>query len=224
MISRVTSPVYSFLIKYKTGRFFLNKIFRMKFSSSSDYWEKRYAANGNSGTGSSGNLAIYKAGVINNFIAENNIQSVIEFGCGDGHQLKLLKIPGYTGLDVSATALKRCGELFKEDCTKKFLLYDSSVSTLQAEVSLSIDVIYHLLEDDVYGKYMQDLFSSAKKFVVIYSWNEEVPKFGHLRYRKFTTWIDEHIQNWRLQRIIKSDQPIPACDFFIYEPVLSFAD
>ena len=56
------------------------------------YWENRYKNNGNSGAGSYGRLAEFKADVINNFIAENKITSVIEFGCGDGNQLSLFVV------------------------------------------------------------------------------------------------------------------------------------
>ena len=43
----------------------------------SEYWENRYKKSGNSGAGSYGRLAEFKADVINNFIAENKITSVI---------------------------------------------------------------------------------------------------------------------------------------------------
>ena len=56
--------------------------------NSMDYWNERYSSGGNSGTGSYGELAFYKADFINKFIDANQILSVVEFGCGDGNQLK----------------------------------------------------------------------------------------------------------------------------------------
>ncbi|MEM6772492.1 MAG: hypothetical protein AAF597_18085, partial [Bacteroidota bacterium] len=75
------------------------------FTNSAAYWEARYRKGGNSGAGSYGELARYKAEVINAFIEEHGIESVIEFGCGDGHQLGLLKMTNYLGVDVSTTAV-----------------------------------------------------------------------------------------------------------------------
>lgn len=46
---------------------------------------------------------------------------MIEFGCGDGNQLSLLQVPGYTGVDVSRSAVEKCRSKFKDDSTKKFV-------------------------------------------------------------------------------------------------------
>ena len=64
---------------------------------------------------------------LNNFVNKNNIDSVIEFGCGDGHQLSLADYPRYIGLDVSRTAIELCSHRFLNDPTKSFFLYDGSV-------------------------------------------------------------------------------------------------
>lgn len=69
-------------------------------------------AGGNSGVGSYGMFAEFKAGVINDFVSMNNIQSVVEFGCGDGNQLKLANYPIYKGYDVSKAAVASCRKLF----------------------------------------------------------------------------------------------------------------
>lgn len=57
------------------------------FNNSQDYWRKRYEKGGNSGLGSYDHYAVFKADVLNAFFKENHIQSVVEFGCGDGNQL-----------------------------------------------------------------------------------------------------------------------------------------
>src|SRR5690348_11631317 len=62
---------------------------KWKFAGSSIYWEQRYLAGGTSGAGSFGRLAQFKAETINAFASRANIQTVIEFGCGDGRQLRL---------------------------------------------------------------------------------------------------------------------------------------
>ena len=64
-----------------------------RFRGSAQYWETRYRTGGDSGAGSYGRLAKFKAESINGFVRENGIHSVIEWGCGDGSQLSLAGIP-----------------------------------------------------------------------------------------------------------------------------------
>ncbi len=73
---------------------------------------------GTSGPGSYGKFAEFKAEIINSFVKNNEINSVIEFGCG---YVSLLKVPKYIGLDVSKSSIKMCSMKFKEDKTKSFL-------------------------------------------------------------------------------------------------------
>ena len=77
-------------------------------NSSRDYWEHRYKIGGNSGVGSYNNLADFKAKVINNFIINKNIKTVIEWGSGDCNQLALANYKNYIGYDVSKTAIDIC--------------------------------------------------------------------------------------------------------------------
>ncbi|HFK5799472.1 TPA: hypothetical protein ACG0L7_003353 [Enterobacter hormaechei subsp. oharae] len=55
------------------------------FRHSAQYWDDRYRLAGNSGAGSYGRLADFKANVLNDFVAREKIGSVAEFGCGDGN-------------------------------------------------------------------------------------------------------------------------------------------
>ena len=194
---------------------------KLKFDNSAQYWDDRYASGGSSGDGSYGQLAKFKADTINHFITQNNVESVIEFGCGDGNQLAMFNIPKYIGLDVSKTVIEQCKNKFREDSSKTFfhLVPDSVVQV--ADLSLSLDVIYHLIEDDVYHKYMQQLFTNANKWVIIYSSNSEEP-FGddpaHCRNRKFTEWVSHNMQNWMLKK--KVDNPMKersVADFYFFE-------
>ena len=66
-----------------------------------DYWENRYERGLTSGAGSYGRLAHFKAEVLNEYVNQNKILSVVEFGCGDGAQLSLAKYANYIGLDLS---------------------------------------------------------------------------------------------------------------------------
>src|SRR5580698_5815352 len=97
---------------------------QLGFNGSVSFWERNYARGGTSGSGSYGEFAKAKADILNKFVNEHDINSVIEFGCGDGHQLSLADYPSYVGLDVSRSAVKLCKRRFADDPTKSFFLYD----------------------------------------------------------------------------------------------------
>lgn len=201
------------------------RIERLSFSNSSDYWEQRYARGGNSGAGSYNRLAEFKADFLNRFVSEHRIGTVLEFGCGDGAQLKLAQYPEYTGVDVSETAVRMCRELFSGDGSKRFLKLEEVRKGTSAELVLSLDVIYHLVEDFIYESYMRSLFESARRFVIIYSSNKdnEWPS-QHVRHRRFTKWIEENEPAWRLISITENPYPFdPAnlehtsfADFYVF--------
>jgi SAM-dependent methyltransferase len=180
------------------------------FAGSTPYWEKRYARGGRSGAGSYGKLAEFKARILNDFVTDQGVQTVLEFGCGDGNQLTLANYPRYHGLDVSEKAISACRERFSNDPSKTFeLLKDYSGKT--AELVLSLDVIYHLVEDKIFELHMRSLFTAAGRFVSIYSSNaDHVHGDGpsvHVRHRRFTAWVDEHAQDWKLLSHIPNEYP-----------------
>lgn len=183
---------------------------RVDFVDSADYWENRYKSGGNSGSGSYNELAEFKAEVLNAFVAENGVRSVMEFGCGDGNQLTLAEYPQYTGFDVSSTAVELCRSKFGQDPTKTFALL-SEYAGEQADLTMSLDVIYHLVEDEVFNQHMQSLFSASRRFVAIYASNEEnpsqIPKSGHVKHRKFSDWVDQNATGFKLVKKVENRFP-----------------
>lgn len=192
-----------------------------RYPGSIRYWEQRYARGGHSGAGSSGRLAAYKAAWLNRFVEENKVQSVVEFGCGDGRQLQLANYPDYLGLDVAPTAVQRCQGLFEADPIKRFLVYDPyqfDTAVVQAELGLSIEVLFHLTEDALYLRYLEHLFGAATRWVVIFAPDEPDHtggQFPHLRPRQFTRDIPA---GWTLcRRDINPHRDISMSDFFVFE-------
>ena len=82
---------------------------------SKKYWNNRYVKGGNSGTWSYNNLSQFKGDVINNFIEKNQIKTIVDYGVGDGNQLKLINTENliYTGIDVSEFIISKCKEYEK---------------------------------------------------------------------------------------------------------------
>ena len=182
---------------------------RFGFGDSSTYWEKRYQQGKTSGVGSYGRLAEFKAEVLNDFVAKNEIESVIEFGCGDGTQLSLANYPRYVGVDVAQGSMAICEKRFAGDDTKKFFLTTKLPKDIgKFHLALSLDVVYHLVEDAVFEAYMRSLFAHASKYVVIYSSNKtEVSGVPHVRHRRFTDWIKSNALQWQQSGFVPNRYP-----------------
>lgn len=179
-----------------------------EFRSSSEYWDQRYRSGGNSGPGSYNRLAEFKANFLNTFVEQHQIASIVEYGCGDGSQLELARYPGYTGLDISKRAVEICRDRFADDSSKRFLQLDATEPGPAGDLSLSLDVVFHLVEDDVFEAYMRRLFQSARRFVIVYSSNmdQEWPD-KHVRHRKFTRWVETNLPDWRLESTCRNPYP-----------------
>ncbi|MCZ6887182.1 MAG: class I SAM-dependent methyltransferase [Gammaproteobacteria bacterium] len=199
---------------------------RRHFSGSNDYWIRRYRSGRDSGDGSYNELAEFKAEVLNGLVSQYGISTVIEIGCGDGNQLALADYETYLGFDISPVALALCRVRFEGDPSRNFKLtadYDGET----AELCLSLDVIYHLVEDDTFDAYMQMLFTAAERYVVIYSSNtseQAARQPPHIRHRRFSDWIDRTHPQWELVLEIPSRHPYDSntgsgsfADFYVYQ-------
>jgi hypothetical protein len=220
-LRRVVTPFYRML--RRSGNF-----------NSKAYWEQRYKQGGNSGGGSYGRLAEYKAEFLNAFAKNNDVTSVIEFGSGDGAQLKLFNFTRYTGLDVSKTSIGLCIDQYGADKSKSFYVYDpeyflDNQRRFAGDLTMSLDVIYHLIEDAVFDKYMRDLFAASDRYVIIYASNTDQNARGqaqHVRHRRFTDWVETNQKNWKLIEQAKNKysletDPIDGtfADFYVYQRI-----
>ena len=198
----------------------------LEFHSSDQYWDDRYRKGGNSGPGSYNRLAYFKAEVLNQFVRDRAVKKVIEFGCGDGAQLRLAEYPSYVGVDVSPWAVNACKKMYRSDPRKTFLMSTEVPPDQKADISLSLDVIFHLVEQETFESYMRKLFQVANRYVVIYSSNyEQAWSDPHVHHRAFSRWIDRNQPEWRLHEVIKNKYPYDDkdpdntsfSDFFIYQ-------
>ncbi len=188
---------------------------RVRAFRSSRYWERRYRAGGNSGAGSYGRLAAFKAEILNRFVEERGIRTVIELGCGDGAQLALAHYPSYLGVDVSPAAIALCRDRFGGDPTRRFAV--APPGGKRFDLALSLDVVYHLVEDEVFHAYMERLFDSASAWVVVYASNMTQAEFRgpgarHVRHRRFTDWVARFRPDWALAETVPNRFPYDAAD------------
>lgn len=151
---------------------------------------------------------------------------MIEWGCGDGNQLSLAEYPQYTGLDVSPCVIEKVKKQFANDKTKVFYeVSDFLENPSSAELGLSLDVIYHLVNDEIFESYMRNLFTYAQKFAIIYSSNKDQPHTQHVRHRQFSSWVQKNAVEWKFKTMIPNAYPYDEnkpnessfCDFYVYE-------
>lgn len=199
---------------------------RRTFPGSAAYWERRYAAGGTSGLGSTGPQAAWKAQVVNGWVRELGVTSVVDLGCGDGQQLALAEYPRYLGIDPSGTAVRLCMERFADDATKSFLHlppeeFTDPAGWLRADLALSMEVLFHLVEQEVYDDYLRQLFASAERWVVICS--NDTPGgdlAAHERHRSFTEWVATHATGWRLRERLDPPAGVDLMSsVYLYEKV-----
>lgn len=183
---------------------------------SGSYWESRYKQGGNSGKGSYNDLAVVKAEFINSFLIHNEIQSMIDYGVGDGNQLKLINTENieYIGIDVSPTVIDLCKHIFLDDNTKSFFDMTAIPENIRSDVVISCDVLYHLIEEDVYQKYLENLFHWSDKFVIIYAPNINCNEAVHVLKREFLEYIYENFPEFNLIERVKRDI---GCPFYVFQ-------
>lgn len=218
-----------FLIKIK--RLLTPRSQILSFNNSSQYWDDRYRLGGNSGAGSYGCLALFKAEFLNEFVTTHKVNSVVEYGCGDGAQLTLANYSSYTGFDVSPRAIEICRNKFLEKINYEFFVTtERSNKEGSFDLAISLDVIYHLVENDVYELYMHRLFSASSRYVIIYAYNfNKTYVAKHEMGREFVSWCIENYPNWTLSKVVKNKYPYNSADpvntsqsdFYIFTKVSS---
>jgi len=238
----VVSLLYSYGYKYRENNVDKSGYLEMthqllehkKHFDVGKFWDKRYSGNKGSGAGSYNRLAEFKAKFINNFVKQNDIKNVLELGCGDGAQLSLGEYNHYVGLDISPVIISKCNEKFLHDKSKEFHVYipeSFESESFTCDLSLSLDVVYHLSNDAIYEKYLKDLFSVSNKYVIIYSINSENYMKGlnenasHVRLREFLKDVQRDYPEWVLIDMKANAYPYnpslgdstSIADFFVFE-------
>lgn len=184
------------------------------------YWERRYRDGRTSGAGSEGDEGAYKADYITRFLAKHNVATVVDWGCGDGQVLELIKFPKitrYTGIDVSQTIIDRMRAKFPQH---RFIGPSDTHAWEDAyRMAISMDVLFHLPDDRDYFGYLDHLFNSAIHHVVIYSTNTDEGKTArHVFRRKFTEDIAERFLDWEL-KVTEPPLREGLATFFVYGKV-----
>ncbi|HHS50334.1 MAG TPA: class I SAM-dependent methyltransferase [candidate division Zixibacteria bacterium] len=142
-----------------------------KFSAD-EYWDNRYkSSDRGSGEGSRGNLKDQKIEIINDLIKKHGIESVFDYGCGDGIQVEELLPIKYVGADISETSVEMCRSKYAEDPNKSFFVTGNYPFDTKFDMSMSLDVLYHIPTEAQLEEYIRNLFKVSSNIVVIYTTN-----------------------------------------------------
>jgi len=153
------------------------------------YWEERYKRGRNSGAGSYGKNAHFKSDMIKRTIEENNIKSIVDFGCGDGNQISFLPSNiKYFGYDISQTAIDLCNKQYSGRPHWSFGTYDPMTYTYEtmADMSMACDILFHVTIEDEWLKTIDCICRSATKIVVLITNAESIREeyFPHVNYKR----------------------------------------
>lgn len=139
------------------------------------FWNKRYAADLTLGSGPGSreeNLKL-KNDLIREILARQKIHSVLDIGCGDIEILKDVKIPTYTGIDISEVVIERnralkpewefmCADICKLDRLPK------------ADLVLCLDVLIHQRRSKAFFNILEKFLLSINKIGVVSGYNRKV--------------------------------------------------
>lgn len=187
------------------------------------YWDRRYRDGRSSGAGSEGETARFKGEHVTNVIKRLGVTSIIDWGVGDGTVLSHIdtsKLTSYIGTDVSHSIIDRVAKTHSTD-NRVFMYADKVRPELtRCDLSMSMDVLFHFPDESDYRGYLDNLFSSAVRYVLIYSTNygpEQTAR--HVLRRNFTADLATLYPEWKL--IEGSDNNPVVADFYLYEKVAS---
>jgi len=160
------------------------------------YWDRRFADGIGAGRGSEGEAALAKARYVNELIASEPVETVADWGCGDGGFLGMIRAPHYVGIDVAPSAIAKA--VVTHGHSRSFVLWRPGAPIeVHADLALSLDVVFHLVDDVEYRQHLAAVFGSADRLVAFHATNRPNPEGAapHMRHR---VWIEDVPSGWEL--------------------------
>lgn len=170
----------------------------------SNYWDVRHSNGRTSGNGSIGCLRDFKWEKIEEHVGKVN--DVIDVGCGDLSFWDGRDCDNYVGIDCSEVVIQK--NIVKRP--KWNFITSRSDNTMvsmlcKADVVFCFDMLFHIMEDDVYENTIENLTRFSKKHVFIYTWvKNPFVGFGGLK---------RNIRNKDIRSVVKSVLKTVDSDF-----------
>jgi SAM-dependent methyltransferase len=119
----------------------------------------------------------------------NEVQSVLDLGCGDGFVASMIEVEQYVGFDLSESALKIARERMPNH---RFLSVTPRL--MKFDLMVSMDVMHHLVTEEVYRSYLKVLFSDLSDLVLVYGTNHRLSGRPHVLHRE---WMNDVPKGWQ---------------------------
>jgi len=146
------------------------------------YWDSRYLAGGNSGSGSRGKEGDWKARFVIEEAKRAKPQTVLDLGSGDGvvgaQIMRSLPSSLYLGVDISSAAVE--SSCRQRTPNMQFLVEDLVSSRHTADLVLCLDVLFHLPTEQRQREALEAIGRSFEKSAVVAAWNSGVLSLGEL--------------------------------------------
>jgi SAM-dependent methyltransferase len=172
-----------------------------------NYWDERYRKGQNSGKGSYGANAEFKAAHIHRVVKEYNCKSIADFGCGDGNQLSMFPNISYTGFDISPTIIEQNKVKFPDKNFEVMDMKNTSKYNDIADLSICFDCLFHITQTKDWVILIDAVCNAAKNVIVITTNTYVVPEeyFPHVNFsRKIMPLLDEK-QDITIEEVVNQD-------------------
>lgn len=144
---------------------------RRKFDNAT-FWNARYASfpEIGSGIGSRGTVLERKRKILYAALAQRHDPSILDVGCGDIEATRQLTVTQYTGIDISAEAVRIC-RAKRSDWN--FVEGDPlTLDLMPADVVLCLDVLIHTPEIDRYKRLISRLAELTITSLIVAAYNQ----------------------------------------------------
>ena len=130
------------------------------------FWQWRYLTDPDlgSGVGSRGLPLQSKRRLLSTLLEAVRPESVLDVGCGDGEATRGLPLTGYTGIDLSAEAVRRAGSRRPDG---EFLVGSLAEHPRTADLVLNLDVLIHEPDPAEYRRQVARLWQATGRALVI---------------------------------------------------------
>jgi len=134
------------------------------------YWEGNYKKGGTSGPGSIGQVRRWKWESIGKYAGQ--ITDVIDVGCGDLSFWEGKTPPSrYIGIDISQTIIDRNRNRWPNStfiCSSA----DRTLKLEQARTVFCLDVLFHIMDDEIYKSILVNLTLYSSEWIFAYTWRK----------------------------------------------------
>jgi len=134
------------------------------------FWNERYQSLPalGSGPGSRAYAAWLKRRLIESIVAERNIRSILDIGCGDMYWMPADSLAGvaYTGVDISDLIVQQNRLRFPD---AEFLLHDIAAAPLPrgADLVICFDVLIHQIDEAQFSAALRNILATIEDTALI---------------------------------------------------------